>query len=467
MNATEPLLIEPEVRHVGAKLLLAMLGVLWILLLLTGLRSDTNIDTDADVLLFISCLYLLALCWRVANTLAEAVQVLGQRRTPAQLWHAWSKLAMRTPNRTWAMLCAVATVIALVSPASTHHWPAAAALLSLTLSIGMVKSLARRGLLPRACIIVIDLGVVLLALTLTLLASPLVAFERFASLPVWLLLMCAASWPLLSAWLMRLWRDEPQRYRWSSGRSIQRYKPIAALIGRMQRYSSLRWSEDAQIKQFGIEAAKKYQVLQIFSGMPVIYTALLMWSPMRWNQALSAAHLLTVGFFCIVMSANMLVRDRHWRMLLVPGGLHRGRIGLHIFFSTLEINLSFGTIVATVVLMAIAVTGRSVPAMLDLYLSHSAAILEIVFATSVGLLMRALPRAVWFTVLAFVSLCFLAACFRLSVVLATLNGRLSNGSHMTAGPGYVCILALASIVFVALGNRMWTPKKLFPSGVQV
>src|SRR5476649_373945 len=133
---------------------------------------------------------------------------------------------------------------------------AAAALLSLTLSIGMVKSLARRGLLPRACIIVIDLGVVLLALTLTLLASPLVAFERFASLPVWLLLMCAASWPLLSAWLMRLWRDEPQRYRWSSGRSIPRYKPIAALIGRMQRYSSLRWSEDAQIKQFGIEAAK-------------------------------------------------------------------------------------------------------------------------------------------------------------------------------------------------------------------
>src|SRR5471030_968484 len=112
MNATEPLLIEPEVRHVGTKLLLAMLGVLWILLLLTGLRSDTNIDTDADVLLFISCLYLLALCWRVANTLAEAVQVLGQRRTPAQLWHAWSKLAMRAPNHTSAMTVATAHSIA-------------------------------------------------------------------------------------------------------------------------------------------------------------------------------------------------------------------------------------------------------------------------------------------------------------------------------------------------------------------
>src|SRR5471032_336171 len=74
MNTAEPLLIEPEVRHVGAKLLLAMLGVLWILLLLTGLRSDTNIAPDADALLFISCLYLLVLCWRVANTLAEAAR---------------------------------------------------------------------------------------------------------------------------------------------------------------------------------------------------------------------------------------------------------------------------------------------------------------------------------------------------------------------------------------------------------
>jgi len=465
MNTAEPLLIEPEVRHVGAKLLLAMLGVLWILLLLTGLRSDTNIAPDADALLFISCLYLLVLCWRVANTLAEAAQVLGQRRAPAQLWHAWSTLAMREPTRAWAMLCAAATVTALL-PASAHHWPAAAALLSLTLSIGMIKSLARHGFLPRACSIAIDIGVVLLALAITLLASPLVAFDRFASLPAWLLLMCASSWPLLNAWLMRLWRDEPQRYR-CSGRSRQRYKPIAALFGTMRRYSSLRWGEDAQIKQLGIEAARKYQVLQIFSGMPVIYMALLMWSPMRWNQQLSAGHLLTVGFFCVFMSANMLVRDRHWRMLLVPGGLHRGRIGLHIFISTLEINLSCAAIVATVVLMAVAVTGRSVPAMLDLYVSHSAAILEIVFAASVGLLVRALPKAVWFTVLAFVSLCFLAASFRLSVVLAMLNGRLSNGSHMTAGPGYVCILALASIVFVALGNRMWTPKKLFPSGVQV
>lgn len=464
MNTAEPLIIEPSLRHNSAKLLLAILGLYWVVLLLTVFRSHANIDADIDLLLFFSCAYLLMMSSGAGKTLAQAAQILGQRRAPAALWHDWSKLAMRTPTRTWAMLCAAMT-IPLLSPACTYHWPTAAALLSLTLSIGTVNSLARRGLLPRAFYIAIDAGIVLLVLAITLLTSPVAALDRFGSLPAWLLLMFAASWPLLSAWLMHVWRGEPQRYRWP-GHSIQQRKPLTALIRRIRRYSTLhRWT-DCQNTESGRVAARKNAIVQVFSGMPMVYLSLLVWTPALWNQTLSPAHLLAVGFLCIFMSATLVVRDLHWRMLLVPGGLHRGRVGLHIFISTLEVHAGWVVLVAAMGLVAVGISGSSVPAMLDRYLQHAATPFEIVFAASVGLLIRALPKSAWFAGLIFLALCLLAAAFRLQLVLALLQGRLSAVGHMTTGPAYIGILALASIASVMLANRIWTPKKLFPAGVQ-
>src|SRR5471030_521970 len=91
MNTAEPLRFEPELRHTTAKLLLAMLGLYWIVLLLADFRSHANIDFDIDVLLLLSCAYLLMLSSGAGNTLAQAVQILGQRRTPTALWHQWSR----------------------------------------------------------------------------------------------------------------------------------------------------------------------------------------------------------------------------------------------------------------------------------------------------------------------------------------------------------------------------------------
>ena len=465
MNTAEPLIIESELRHNWASLLLAMLGLYWLMLLLTDFRSPANIDFDIDLLLFFSCAYLLMISSNAGKTLAQAAQILGQRRAPAALWHAWSKLAMRAPTRVWAVL-STALTIALLSPASTRHWPAAAALLSLTTSIGTANSLARRGLLPRAIYIAIDVGVVLLVLAITLLTTPVAALDRFGALPAWLLLIFAASWPLLSAWLMRVWRREPQRYRWP-GHGIQRRKPVTALVKYVQRYSPLRWSVNCQNTENGMAGARNTAVTQVFSGMPIIYLSLLMWSPALWNQTLSPAHLLTVGFLCIFMSATLVVRDLHWRMLLVPGGLHRGRVGLHILVSTLEVHLGWVALVSAIGLVVVAMTGHSAAAMLDQYLRHLAIIPEIVFAASVGLLIRALPKGTWIAGLSFLALCLLAAAFRLQLVISLLQGRLSEAGHLTTGPAYVGILALASIVSIVLANRIWTPKKLFPAGVQV
>src|SRR5471030_1091447 len=462
MNTAEPLRIEPELRHTTAKLLLAMLGLYWIVLLLADFRSHANIDFDIDVLLLLSCAYLLMLSSGAGNTLAQAVQILGQRRTPTALWHQWSRLATGVPTRAWAMLCAALTIIAL-SPASTYHWPAAAALLSLTLSIGMANSLARRGLLPRACYIAVDVGAALLVLTITLLTTPVAALHRFCTLPTWLLLMLAASWPLLSTWLTRMWHNEPQRYRWP-GPNRQCRKPMAALVRQIRRYTPLRWNAYCQAKENGVAAVKKGLLAQTFSGMPIMYLWLLVWAPAQWNQTLSKTHLLTLGFLCIFMSANLVVRDLHWRMLLVPGGLHRGRVGLHILVSTLEVHLGWVALVSAIGLVVVAMTGHSAAAMLDQYLLHLAIIPEIVFAASVGLLIRALPKGTWVAGLSFLALCLLAAAFRLQLVISLLQGRLSEAGHMTTGPAYVGILALASIVSIVLANRIWTPKKLFPAG---
>lgn len=456
MNATPPLMLEPETSSTVSGMMLAGLGIFWAVLMLAAFRSRLNIDGDISVLLVMSCGYALLIAWKLGRTLSEGAHVLGQRRAPASLWSDWSRAAMRNATRLWIALSLGMTALVLTPP-STTPWPVPAALLSLTLVIGTVRSLAHGGMLARGWQIAIDIGAALL-LAFVLIVQHDALREQLSALPAWPLLAVVAAWPLLAWTLARLWRDEPRRRRWSA-QPRSRGTLFNFVRSHLLRYSSLGWTEAGWLrKNSGQNLIHKNRLVQLFSGMPMVMVSVFTWGAATWGQPVLPRHMAMLGFLCIFMSANLLARDLHWRLLLVPGGLHRGRIGFHIFVSTMRMNLICTAIACLVVLLGTAIVGASIPAMLRLYLRYSVFIFELAFVVGAALIVRVLPYSAFITPALFGLLCWLSIRLHVAPFMYIAG---APGDTLVAGWPYALGLMVGTGAFIVIANLLWTPKKLF------
>ena len=72
---------------------------------------------------------------------------------------------------------------------------------------------------------------------------------------------------------------------------------------------------------------------------------------------LTFAHALMLGTLLLPVSANLVCKSLHWRLLLAPGGPHQGRLGLHtalgtttFYLATAGLTLGLGVVAACVFL---------------------------------------------------------------------------------------------------------------------
>ena len=463
MKTGAALMTQSELARNVSNVALAALGVYWIALLPFALHREDGAAVGIDMLLVCACIYMLVLATLQGRGLGDATRVLERQRAPATLWHAWCRNALRGLLLRWALACVALTASALL-PASTLSWPAAAAALSVTLSLATLRSLSRQGLLPRACGIAIDSACAIAAIAVALLASPAAAFNWFASLPAVPLLVLAASWPVLAALLMHLRQRVPAGYRWTQ--RAPNAGALAALKRNVLRYSAIQWRDTRADANNTASSGRLHRPVlgQLLSGMPVFYTQMLVWSAAQWTRPISIAHIYVVGFLCIFMASNLMIRDLHWRSLLVPGGLHRGRIATHIFISTMRAHLIGIAAISLLMLAGAALLHRAwVMPLLHAYLRYSVLLVELLCATGAAVLLRALPRAGWFSTAIFVALCFGVFHNRYQIFLGAT--QVAQNSPWAAGAGYAVGLLLGCVVMIAIANRLWTPKKLFPFGV--
>lgn len=432
--------------------MLAFLGVFWVMLLmLTTGRPGAAASGGLAALLVCACAVMALIAAHRIKVLADALRVFSMQRAPDALWQAWARGTLTSLTRYWAAIC-IGMAAQLLMPASTTFWLAAPALLSLLLCLTVQRMLARSGLAVRGRALMIDIAVSALALHAAFGPGVGASAQWFASLPAPLLLAFALAWPAMAWLLQRRWQGPLPAYRASEG------KPATLAPGGVssffKRYSVLRWDDTAT----GASAMPGYKPLAMLSrtvsGELLFYLVLLQILPVQWGDSATPLRALGLYIICTVTASKLLVRDLHWRSLLLPGGMRRGRIGAHILRSTLTMQ-ALALLIAGLAYAAFQLA-TGTPADTVLARLAGAAILpfELAFVTSGAVALRACSTRQFMGVAG-------AIAIMAGIAYLVLEPRLPDAGNWTIGQSYLSLLLAGTSALYCTANRMWTVEKLF------
>jgi hypothetical protein len=420
---------------------LGLVGVPCAVLLFAALfarKPGTAFILDA-MLVLVCTLQVLAVGLQ-GQALGRSVSVLQLQRAPALLWRVWLRQWLVSVTRYWAILGLTAMLPFLVAGSHTH-WLAVPASLSLMLCAGALAVLARAGLLPR------HLGTALETTVLALLAYLVAAskfsatLHAFTALPMPLLALCALAWPAMA---YRILTTQGDALRSVTGRQTDMLRRLRDAIARwFGRFQPLREQGTNAAYPVDRRTMMALAVMQNF----ILFTQLL---SVEWGEDVPTNHMTRLALVCIMCSGALLVRDLHWRSLLLPGGTQLRHLGARIVLSTLAFQVPLALIVSLGG-MVLSPPQEFGP---NLLASVAVPVLELACCTSLMTMLRALPRRAQtcasLCLLIPMAYAYIPAWLKLDVPQLTWR----------IGPAYALLLAAVTAVAVTVANRCWTPQRL-------
>ncbi len=429
------------------------LGLLWLVLVPLRHFLPTSAPHDiAPVALFFmvpACglAALLASAW--ADSLATWIKVLGERQVPTQLWRQRLRRGMTDAMKLWALLVLAVATVSWTGP-GPWHWLTGAALISVVMVTIAANVLATRGLVPRYWRWVLLIGFLFGLATGKLGFSG--ALQWVNTWPTVVLVCLGVGWPLLTLVLWRRWLERMPKARWVSS------MPSASLWERLRkhvlRYVPLSLSTHHALAVSGRTQRAAWHVVSL---LPLV----LMnpnWFGQKWGDGVGWAQLWILGFVTLFTASMLVCKDLHWRMLLAPAGLHRGRLAWHIAVSTATL-WAWG-------LLLIATVGIAVGwGFLDVswarvlgYLSNFCVLpVQLIFAISVATLMRS-------TLQPMLQGALVAVWGVGGLTVVYLTGAWSatplSPPLFTLGWDSVAVLLALSTSALWVANRLWTVDKL-------
>lgn len=431
-------------------------GLVTISMMLTTRSISDNLAASIRVLIGLAALLAWVQGHVVAQSLARAAQVLGQRQVPRLLWTDWLRLLSVKTARTWCIVV-VACIFVLGIAGTPWRWPTGAALVSVAMALSLARTLSNRGLLPAAVGWCITGGLIVGPVVLSVTTGLAGALDAFSGWPQWLQLLLIAIPPAMAISLQRRWAMVVPRL----GR---RDSLTSAFVWpwfkrELKRYTSINYFAGVNNR----EASKNPIILVIPTSIFVSIGPQLHNTIGTWGSTLPLWHPLALAVMIVFCYPHLICKDLHWRMLLAPGGLHRGRLGLYVARSTVEYAFGLGS---ALLLFAWAFShlfnGLPTLDVLALIQRYALLPLQLVFAISVATCLRASPRPGWVFVGMIV---VLTAC---AVVYGSYQEALpAPAQWFKAGPGYVTILLGLTLASITLSNRIWTVRKLMAAAVPV
>lgn len=394
-----------------------------------------------DAMVRLACIVQLFAIVLQGQALGRSVRVLQAQRAPAAFWQAWLRQWLLSVTRYWALL-SIAVALLMLAPASSQHWLTAPALLSLLLCCCVSAALARAGLLPRRMGIALEVSLLALVLLLAATNQLMHSLHRFAAMPAWLLAACALSWPVTACWIMHARADALRTVSGEQSNVLRRARDaITRWAGRFQPLRDRSFNDSGQ-------PTNRRTLLMVAIIQNFIFFAQLM--PVQWGEQATSMRLSRLAFICLMCSNALLVRDLHWRALLLPGGTQLRRLGTRIVLSTMLFQAPLIlTFAAGSVLM-------SPPQTWDLATLASVAVplLELVCCTTLMTLVRAFPRRLHIgaTMVLAVPMMYFALWSMFKQDLPQLVWQI--------GPAYVLLLAAMTCAALLAANHRWTPERL-------
>jgi hypothetical protein len=446
----------PDRARNSSKILLALFGVCWVVLLPFTVSRTLGATEGVAALLIWACIVIAIVTTRRIEALYDARRVLNVHRTPPALWQAWARETLARITGYWAVICA-GLVVQMALPGSATFWLTGLAIVSLVLCATVQRVRARIGLAAQAWKWAIDITGA--ALVFCAISGP-----RFAGLGLWIhavpvavLLAGFLSWPAMAYLLLRQWRTTS-----GDDRRIAR-KPAATktsvIITFLKRYSLLRWNDSISEAPLHGQQSLVKRVLNTLGGEIYFYIILLQILPAHWGDSMSPLRLLGLYVLCLITASSLIVRDLHWRSLLLPGGMRRKRLGTHIFASTLTLQLMALPLVALIYFVASVALGT--PARDALLQIAGAAVLPFEFAltTALAVVLRATDKPG--IAIAGIGPFVIGIAYALLARGAAGSAFLLTGPQWTIGPVYVLVLAACTVILLWVANRVWTVEKLF------
>ena len=452
MSAAIPLKLFPVRGRTLTYTLLIVMLFLWPLLMLASRHRVPEIANGIEIMLEAACLLIAAIGALQMKGLARAREVFRQQQMPDALWRSWVRACVVETSLIWAFLGATTSAL-LASPASPMPWPVGFALLSSCLCVGAIGMMSRHAMLPkRLDLLASAIGGALLLAAMWLNVGETIAWVA-RSVPWAVLALLTLTWPVLAGALIVTWRRLLGTQRGAP--AAARSQLVAALDSQVRRYSPLDWNSSWAWRQAPRHAAASTRFGWLVTvTMPVAIFIDSLW-PLGWQQEPDARHLLSLAFLSLIMTSALVARDLHWRSLLMPGGWRNTRIASDIFRSTLNTQyLAIAAVAIAYMLVQRLFNGIPIPTSLELVASHVLVLAEVAFASSVALVIRALPRPTRFSAIA---AAVLAGCW---IYMRWVVGYAALSHWPAGGTLYAAALVAATFAILRLANRMWTTEKL-------
>jgi len=394
------------------------------------------------------CLMISGLKW--GRILLTGARVFHQLQTPVTLWQKWQRAIL---IRATLPLLILFFGIKLLELDHQDLLPTSAllAVASLSLSLGFSLSLALNNYLNKWCYLLFlafSLYIIYLCGSKNIQHDLMTAWHLH--LPILLL------WPILIVSTLMHWSKPPS----NKGKTFFLQLKELALISHLRhfylRHTALG-SAHSQPQKVGLRTSDK-----VLKAMGLFWFILL--SPMLivdWQASVSLPHLLSIAAFAVFSSSYIVVKDLHWRFLLLPGHFQQGRIATHLLFSSLVYHGCWA------LMLLLALYGLKMLLTTSMPLDHTASIslfsiallaLELLSAFCVGLLIRGSEKPSRTIFYLFLICLMVAAGIASYFYLHKQNP--AKAAVFTMNTAYVLTVITIGVGALIYANQRWTRERL-------
>jgi len=422
-------------------------------LLIMMIRVIQQRTMDADLGMIFTGLFCVVLTIRVLIAiahLASVSRVLQHQITPKNLWQASLKCECQTLLRDY--LVAAITLIVYFLIAAPTSLIFSLMLMSLSCALSVMFGLANNGFLNLKCqrIILFLYGLAII----TLLAShtTTIVFNSLHQISNVLLLAIAALMPAMLVWQIKRPVD-----RLLVNVSTTKTSPTGLLerIRReVKRYTPIQTQKNQGATNFIFNNF-------LFSPFVSVYVPISLSKPLHailsGETGVSCSRLCLMFVLTVMMSNQLMVRDVHWRYLLIPGGLERKNLASNILFSTLRVQCTAYLFLACLALTIgfLIAPQWTYEALLDIpryWRIPFEWVAMLTLAISVSWLKKWIKLAVVLTLMAFFIYWL--------IYLPTFSNK-PEWVLFPANCIYIAGLMLFSFYTMRINNRRWTARLLF------
>nr|WP_315484646.1 hypothetical protein [uncultured Undibacterium sp.] len=431
-----------------ANLFLTSLAAVYAILLLN--KNDRQWSFYATIFASV-CLFSLmigGLKW--GRVLLTGARVFHHLQTPTRLWQAWQRAIL---TRASLILIIVFFTVTTLELSHQNLFPTTAllAMASLSLAVGFSLSLAFNNFLNKRCYLL--LIAVASYVAYVVLGSGITQWIEASwawHLPVIL------TWPVLVLGALLYWEQPPE----NKGKALSLQLKELGFISKL-RHFHYRFTDLGSLRV----RQKKYRLTtpdRIFKSAGLIWFLLFSSNFLvEWRASVTLVHLILLVAFAAFSSSYIVVKDLHWRFVLLPNNFQQGRIANHLLRSSVTYYGSWALILFVILYGATMFFEMPTTLHRTTYTSLASIatlVVELVSAFCIGLVIRGSKKPERSLFYLFMTCLVMAAAVISYFYLQQMNPL--KAAIFTMNANYVVGVLTIGVCALIYANKLWTRERL-------